>query len=158
MLNACWMHALHMWTRLASALMFISVPLFASRNNQTHTEQCVSKGVWCEQVSKKNTSWTTCKAHALAPLRSCCTLLSHKCGWAFGSSVHVDWQVQWSIRFCTEGWWQWNKHPKFEWKMYFLTVLGAGPSPNPISKKSGPTHSIYDTSTWIALRACPTLP
>ena len=56
------MHALHMWTRLISALMFISVPLFASQNNQKHTDQCVSNGVWWEQVSQKNTSWTTCRS------------------------------------------------------------------------------------------------
>ena len=62
MLNACWMHALHMWTRLISALMFISVPLFASQSSQKHTDQCVSNGVWREQVSQKNTSWTTCRS------------------------------------------------------------------------------------------------
>ena len=73
---------------------------------------------------KKTQAEQHVEAYALAPLRSCCTLLSHRCGWAFGSSVHVDWQVQWSIRFCTGGWWRWNKHPKFEWKMYFLTVDG----------------------------------
>ena len=101
MLNACWMHALHMWTRLISALMFISVPLFASQNNQKHTDQCVSNGVWHGQVSQKTQGGQHMKTYALAPLRSCHTLLSHKCGWAFGSSVHVDWQVQRSIKFCT---------------------------------------------------------
>ena len=90
MLNACWMHALHMWTRLTSALMFISVPLFASQINQKHTDQCVSGRVWHGQVPPKSTSRTTNRnTYALPPLLSCCSLLSHKCGWVFGWSMHV---------------------------------------------------------------------
>ena len=98
------------------------------------------------------------EAYALAPLRSCCTSLSHRCGWAFGSSAHVDWQVQWSIRFCTGGVVAMIQAPEIWMKNVFpYGTMGRAVSYS-ISKESGPTHSIYDTSKWNALRACPTLP
>ena len=125
MLNACSMHALHTWTRVISASMFISVPLLALQSNQKHTDQCVSNGMWRGQVSKK-TNWTTCKSVCISTSAFMLYVVVARVRVSFCSSVHVDWQVQWSIRFCTGGRWRWNRHPKFEWKMYPLRYYGQG--------------------------------
>ena len=48
--------------------------------------------VWHGRVPPKSTSRRTNRnAYALPPLLSCCSRLSHKCGWAFGLSMHVVW-------------------------------------------------------------------
>ena len=112
-----------MWTRLISALMFISVPLFASQNNRKHIDQCVSNGVWGGQISQKNTSWTTC--------RSVCVNTSAFMLYVVVAQMRVSF---WLKRACglpgpvvnqilhRGRWrWRWNKHPKFGWKMYFFT-------------------------------------
>ena len=137
-LNACSMHALHTWTRVISASMFISVPLLALQSNQKHTDQCVSNGMWRGQVSKK-TNRTTCKSVCISVCISTSAFMLYvvvaRVRVSFCSSVHVDWQVQWSIRFCTGGWRRWHKHPKFEWKMYSLTgCYGQGRLPTQYPK------------------------